>query len=170
MTVRIRDAGASAADRGWILDSYPLYVADLAQGGVGGAFTGPSAAALRDELASLWFSAMSSLVVVILRDGERVGFARVQRETVPGSRLQMSYHLTDFYVAAAVRRHGLGREAANLLFRRFAGAWHVSGSARDRVSLAFWRSVISSYTGGRYTVRRQGGELRHSFHSAPDGT
>lgn len=165
--MRIRDASASAADRQWILDRYPLYVADL---GVGDPFTGPSAAALRDELASTWFRELNSLVVVILRDGERVGFARVQRDPASGSQVQMSYLMTDFYVAAAARRRGLGREAAELLFRRFAGAWEVTGTARDRAALAFWRSVISSHTGGRYSLRRQGGELRHSFHSTPDGT
>lgn len=170
MTVRIRDARASTADRKWILDSYPLYVADLAQEGMGDALTAPSAAALRDELANNWFSALSSLVIVILHDGERVGFARVQREPLPAAPFQTSYLLTDFYVAGGARRRGLGREAANLLFRRFAGAWQVSGSARDRVASAFWRSVISSHTGGRYTLRRHGGELRHSFCSSNDGS
>lgn len=170
MTVRIRDAGASAADREWIFGSYPHYVADLAQGGTGNPFTGPSAAGLREELASNWFNQLSSLVVVILRDGERVGFARMQREPVPGCQPQMSYLLTDFYVAAPARRRGLGREAAHLLFKRFTGAWEVSGSARDRAASAFWRSVISSHTGGRYSLRRQGGELRHSFLSPADGT
>lgn len=170
MTVRIRDANSSAGDRQWILDSYPLYVADLAVGGAGGQFIGPSADVLREELATHWFSELSSLALVILRDHEKVGFARIQREPMPGEKLQMSYLLTDFYVAVTARRRGLGREAAHLLFRRFTGPWQVSGSARDPVAAAFWRSVISGHTGGRYTLRRQGGELRHSFRSAPGGT
>lgn len=167
MTVGIRDANDSPADQRWIVESYPLYVADLTRGGTGGQAARPSAEVLGEELVSNWFTELSSLVLVILRDGARVGFARVQLEPLPGEQRQVSYLLTDFYVTVNARRRGLGREAANLLFRRFTGAWQVSGSAQDHAATAFWRSVISGHTGGRYTLRRLGGELRHSFFTGP---
>ncbi len=86
---------------------------------------------------------------VILSHGARVGFALVTRP-LGGARLRLS----EFFVAAAARRRGIGRSAALLLFNRFGGAWEIVEDEQNRAALAFWRSVIATLTDGRYRETR----------------
>jgi predicted acetyltransferase len=68
-------------------------------------------------------------------------------------------------VSRPMRRLGVGREAARLLFNRFQGQWLVPQSTRDRQAVEFWRRVIRDYTRGRFRERLAGDELQHTFAS-----
>ena len=74
--------------------------------------------------------------------------------------------LSEFFVASAARRRGIGRSAALLLFSRFGGAWEIVEDEQNRAALAFWRSVIATLTEGRYRETRSAGEVRHVFEVA----
>ena len=62
---------------------------------------------------------------------------------------------------------GVGRDAAQLIFNRFAGQWEVTEYLRNAGAVSFWRRVISAYTRGTYTERISDGEVRQLFRSAP---
>jgi predicted acetyltransferase len=63
------------------------------------------------------------------------------------------------------RRLGVGRDAATLIFNRFAGQWEVTEYVRNPGAVSFWRQVISLYTRGAYTERIADGEVRQVFRS-----
>jgi predicted acetyltransferase len=52
-----------------------------------------------------------------------------------------------------------------LIFDRFAGSWEVLEYERNRGSVAFWRRVLSVYTGGKFVERAQDGQVRQRFSS-----
>lgn len=163
MTVSIRSARQSPADRAWIEDCYAEFLGDLAVDQTGVfpslAVTGQSVA----ELVGGWFRDEQCTPFVIFRDAERAGFTLVQR--LPGEAGQAHYRLGDFFIRAPYRRLGVGRAAAALLFTRFEGTWTVVEQARNGAAVEFWRGVIHAFTGGRYQERVSHGEVRHSFAS-----
>jgi predicted acetyltransferase len=166
MAVSIRDARASRDDRKWIEQVYREYLDDLVAGGTG---VFPALAVTGQESQDLlgpWFRDQRSTPFVILNDGSPAGFALVQRTSLAGTGPEAAFRLTEFFVRQSMRRLGLGRAAARLLFDRFDGTWLVTESTRHRHAVAFWRSVIGGYTRGRYRERFAGGEVQHTFRSA----
>jgi len=165
MAVSVRDARRSGEDRKWIERAYHLYLDDLGSGGTGVfpalTVTGQGPQDLLDS----WFRDPRATPLVLLREGQPAGFALVQQTSTPASGPLASFRLTEFYVSRPMRRLGVGREAARLLFNRFQGQWLVPQSTRDRQALEFWRRVIRDYTRGRYRERLAGGELQHTFTS-----
>src|SRR5690606_22496661 len=120
MTVSLRDARGNAEDRAWIERAYLDYLDDLRSrrtglfpvlGAIGGADSHPVQGWLADRDATL---------LTLLEHGQRVGFALLVSQ--PGG-MQPDYRLAEFFIARPQRRRGLGREAARLIFERFAGRW-----------------------------------------------
>ena len=74
----------------------------------------------------------------LLRHGDHVvGFALVRRFD-DGS----NYELVEFYVAARLRRHGFGRQAARALFNSHVGKWSVAVRRDNAVGQKFWASFL----------------------------
>lgn len=167
MAVSIRDARASGEDRRWIEHAYREYLDDIAAGATGVfpalLVTGQAS----QDLLGPWFHDERSTPFLILRGGEPAGFALVQRTSIVRDGPGAEYRMTEFYVMRALRRLGLGREAAQLLFSRFQGRWLVSESSGHAGAIAFWRRVIGAYTRGRYREAQVGGEVQHRFESTP---
>jgi predicted acetyltransferase len=165
MVVSLRDARQSHEDRQWIERAYREYLDDLGAGGTGVfpalAVTGQDP----QELLGSWFRDQRSTPFVILRGGERAGFALVQQTSVPGSGPLATFRLTEFFISRPMRRLGVGGEAARLLFDRFQGQWLVPESTRHRQAVEFWRRVIRDYTRGRYRERLAGDEVQQTFTS-----
>ena len=61
--------------------------------------------------------------------------------------------MAEFFVLRGERRRGIGRAAALALFERFGGRWEVAQLRDNGPARAFWRTVITEYTGGRYEER-----------------
>jgi len=161
VSVTLRDARSSDDDREWIRVIYRDYLSELSVSKSGLFPALGEWDARESEFLAGWFSDHASHPFVILSHGVRVGFALVTRP--PGStRLRLS----EFFVASAARRRGIGRSAALLLFNRFGGAWEIVEDEQNRAALAFWRSVIATLTGGRYRETRSAGEVRHVFEVA----
>jgi predicted acetyltransferase len=85
---------------------------------------------------------------LIFVDGKLAGFAVVDGEVVnPTSRWNMGY----FFVARRHRGQGVGRRAAQQLFAQFLGRWEVYQLTQNEHAIPFWRSVISAFTGAKFT-------------------
>jgi predicted acetyltransferase len=170
MAVSIRDARRSDSDRNWIERAYAEYLDDLGAGGTGVfptlAVTGQDS---RDLLGA-WFRDQRSTPFVLLHEGRPAGFALVQRTSIPDSGPLATFRLTEFFVSRPMRRLGVGREAARLLFTRFQGQWLVPESTRDRQAIEFWRRVIRDYTRGHFRERVAGDEVLHTFNSRSESS
>lgn len=165
MAVSIRDARTSGEDRRWIERAYREYLDDIAHGATGVFPALMVTGQASQDLLGPWFQDQRSMPFLILREGEPAGFALVQRTSAVRDGPQAEYRLTEFFVARRLRRLGLGREAAQLLFARFEGRWLVTESTGHAGAIAFWRHVIGAYTRGRYRERLAGGEVQHLFES-----
>lgn len=162
MSVSIRDARHATADRAWIEHAYADYLADLADGRTG-VFPALLVTGQRPrDLLAAWYRDGHSAPFVILRSGRPAGFALVQ-DLPARARPVKSIRLTEFFVQKQQRGLGVGREAATLLFNRFAGDWLVTTPTQQRGAIAFWHKVISGHTGGRFQEQRDSGEVRYSF-------
>jgi predicted acetyltransferase len=166
VTVTIRDATRTTEDHEWIRQAYRGYLEDLTRLARNtGMF--PVAGDFGDrepDLIARWFADDSSRPIVILQEGDPVGFALVSRPP-PRQRDEVDYHLAEFYILGPYRRRGIGRDAANLVFNRFAGRWEITEFLSNRPAVAFWRRVIFDYTGGKFQETVKDGEVRHMFSS-----
>jgi predicted acetyltransferase len=70
------------------------------------------------------------------------GFAFVSGVTSP-VRL-----LCEFFVVRGLRRHGIGRAAADELFARHPGTWEIAFQENNVAAARFWRRVASEAAGG----------------------
>ncbi|MGO9037977.1 MAG: GNAT family N-acetyltransferase [Steroidobacteraceae bacterium] len=121
-----------------------------------------------DEIFANWFANDHSHPLVILKGPEPVGFALVTRPRIAAAgEGAVHYHMSEFFVRKQYRRLGIGRDAATLIFDRFAGDWDIVEYQRNPGAVAFWRRVVSAYCSGRYTERTHDGEVRHRFTSRP---
>lgn len=171
MTVTLRDARSSDEDRVWIRAVYRDYLSELSVSRSG---LFPVSAEWRsrdDELLADWIRDPAAHPFVILADGVRAGFARVTR--LPAwPRGGADFRMSEFFIAPAARRRGVGARAAMLLFSRFEGEWEVLEDVGNRPALAFWRRVIAAQAAGRFREIREGNEIRQRFRSAvrpPEG-
>ncbi|MEM5773824.1 MAG: GNAT family N-acetyltransferase [Anaerolineaceae bacterium] len=88
-------------------------------------------------------------------DGKLAGFAMVRRVEVHGEPV---WSMAEFFVMRKYRQHGLGRDAACRIFELFPGRWNVAELAENAPAQAFWRRIISEYTGGAFTETWQNDE------------
>lgn len=165
MTVTVRDARDSDDDRAWIRAAYRDYLSELSAARSGIIPVSGEWPSRDEEFLAGWFRDSSAQPFVILADGARAGFALVSR-LPPWPRAGADYRMSEFFVARAARRRGVGARAAMLLFSRFEGDWEVLEDEGNRAALDFWRRVISARTAGRYRETREAGEIRQRFRTA----
>lgn len=166
LLVSIRDCRHSKKDRQWIQDVYGEYLDALSDLNTG-LFSVLGADNPREhEIFANWFANDQSHPLLILKGPEPVGFALVSRPRIPAAgETSANYHMSEFFVRKAHRREGIGRDAATLIFDRFAGEWEIVEYLRNPGAVAFWRRVLSVYSKGRYTERSRNGEVRQRFTS-----
>ena len=78
---------------------------------------------------------------LITADDEVAGFALVRTVSVVTGSAGVS-DVAEFFVVRGLRRHGVGRAAAHLLFARFPGAWEVRVIDHYAAAHAFWSAAI----------------------------
>jgi predicted acetyltransferase len=171
VTVTLRDA-RNDDDRAWMRAVYRDYVSELSLSRSGIVPVSAEWRSRDDELLADWFRDPAAHPFVIVADGARAGFARVicLPAWPPGG---ADFRMSEFFIAPAARRRGVGARAAVLLFSRFDGEWEVLEDADNRPALAFWRRVIGSQAAGRFREIREGNEIRQRFRSVvrpPEGT
>ncbi|RPH54439.1 MAG: GNAT family N-acetyltransferase [Lysobacterales bacterium] len=167
MPVTIRDAQNSPQDRAWIQSQYPEYLEDLSRLSMNtGMFPAGGEYGEREaELMARWFADDSSHPLIILKNEKPVGFALVSRP-LRNQRDQINFRMAEFYVAFKARRLGVGRDAAQLIFNRFAGVWEISEFLYNRPAVTFWRTIVAEYTSGKFRETADHGEVRQVFQSA----
>jgi predicted acetyltransferase len=169
LLISIRDCRHSKKDRLWIQSVYDEYIESLADLNTG-LFTVMGADNPREEeIFANWFSNDHSHPLVILNGPEPVGFALVTRPRIPaaGEPAAADYRMSEFFVRKQHRRAGIGRDAATLIFDRFAGNWEIVEYMRNPGAVAFWRRVVAGYCGSSYTERSRHGEVQQRFKSRP---
>jgi predicted acetyltransferase len=162
--VSIRDALNSPRDRQWIQAQYPEYLEDLSQMSMNtGVF--PATREVQAELMARWFADDSSYPLIILQNEQPAGFALVSRPP-RNRRDQVDFRMAEFFIASSSRRLGIGRDAAQLIFNRFAGTWEITEFAHNKGAVSFWRAILTEYTGGKFQERVALGEVHQTFTSA----
>jgi predicted acetyltransferase len=166
--VSIRDAQNSPTDQAWIQRHYPEYLDNLSQLSMNtGLFPAVGEYGEREqELMARWFADDSSHPLILLKNERPIGFALVSRPP-RNQRDTVDFRMAEFFVTSKQRRLGIGRDAALLIFRRFAGAWEISEFLYNKPAVAFWRSVVNEFTGGKYRESIVHGEVRQLFSSKP---
>jgi predicted acetyltransferase len=164
--VSIRDAQNSQHDRNWIQAQYPEYLEDLSQLSMNtGMFPASGEYGERQaELMARWFADDSCHPLIILKDDKPVGFALVSRPP-RNQRDQIDFRMAEFFVTLRSRRLGIGHDAAQLIFSRFAGTWEITEFLYNKPAVTFWRAVVNQYTSGNYRETLAHGEVRQVFKS-----
>ncbi len=168
MLVSIRDCRHSKKDRQWIQSVYAEYIDSLADLNTGLFSVIGADNPHEDEIFANWFSNDHAHPLLILKGSEPVGFALVTRPRIPAAgEPAADYRMSEFFVRKQYRKAGMGRDAATLIFDRFAGDWVIVEYLRNPGAVAFWRRVVAAYSGGRYTERSRHGEVQQRFTSRP---
>ena len=140
MLVSIRDCRHSKKDRQWIQEIYPEYLDALADLNTGLFSVLGASNPHQDEIFANWFSNDHSHPLVIAKGADAVGFALVSRPRVAAAgETPVNYHMSEFFVRKSHRRLGIGRDAAKLIFDRFAGDWEI---------VEYQRNPTPSHSGG----------------------
>jgi predicted acetyltransferase len=168
--VSIRDVRSSAKDRRWIQSVYGEYLDSLSDLNTGLFSVIGAENPREDEIFANWFSNDQSHPLVIVKGVESVGFALVTRQRIPAlPGNTATYRMSEFFIRKPHRNIGIGREAATLIFDRFAGEWEIVEYQRHPGSVAFWRRVLTGYCGGKFQERSRNGEVQQRFKSRPTG-
>lgn len=166
MSVSIRDCRHSPGDRRWIQDVYGEYLEALSDLNTGLFPVTDDDNPQKDGIFASWFASEHSHPLVIVRGGERIGFALVARpQMAVAGEPPPDFRMAEFFVRMAHRRSGFGRRAATLIFDRFEGDWEIVEYQRNPGAMRFWRRVLADYCRGAFSERSRNGEIRHRFHS-----
>jgi predicted acetyltransferase len=157
---------ATRADTPLLRHLYELYCHDFSE------FTGSDVSATGlytdDQFLTGYWTQPNWSAFLVRVDGYWAGFAWMLKTTLfePGMietlGLQMAGLLDEdhgkgehilmeeFFIMRKYRRKGIGEQVARRLFDMFPGVWEVSEMVENTPAQAFWRKVISRYTGGNY--------------------
>jgi predicted acetyltransferase len=163
VTISLRDARNSRADRSWIAKVFRDYIDDLDPMSTGIFPVLGEVGHREPDQVARWFGDPNAFPLVIAQSRLPVGFAMVAR--VPGTTTE--YRMGEFFIDRAHRNLGLGRGAVQLILDRFAGRWEIIEYQRNPRAVKFWRRVVAGYTGGRFEERVLNGEVRQTFESGP---
>jgi predicted acetyltransferase len=103
-------------------------------------------------------------------DGKLAGLALVkQGSEISGN--PAAWDMAEFFVLRRYRRHGIGSQAAQEIWRQFPGAWEVRVMQTNLPAQEFWQRAISAFVGRQIQpdqVEHHGLHWRlFSFESAP---
>lgn len=142
-------APVSPAEHSLLRNLYPLYLHDLSE--FGNDCTLDAEGLWQPDYLPYWLSGKPEVHPLLFRlDGRPVGFALVGQAPFPYMTPGRDFHLSEFFILRAERRHGLGRKSAFALFDRFPGVWELSQLPANQAAIAFWRRVIGEYTRGKF--------------------
>lgn len=155
---------AGPAEHPLVRNLYPLYLHDLSEYGV--EYRLDEQGLWRPDFLPTWLSSSPQVHPLLLREeGRTVGFAFVGEKPFPYMTPGRDFRMSEFFILRGERRRGLGRRAARAIFERYPGVWEVSQLPANRSATAFWRSVISEYTGGAFEDTQVDGSPAQVFDS-----
>jgi predicted acetyltransferase len=101
------------------------------------------------RLSAYWEEPEARFPFMVRAGSELAGFALATRGS-PASADPGVYDVAEFFVLRGLRRTGVGRRAAELLWSRLPGRWVVRVLERNEPALPFWRAAIAEHTGGAF--------------------
>jgi predicted acetyltransferase len=140
---------ATPADLPVVKNLVPYYIYDLSEH-MGWACTADGRFDGCDDLESYWRGPGKHAFVLRATGQEPAGFVLILAEH---DEQGVDFSVTDFFVLRKFRGRGVGQRVAHELFDRFRGAWKVEQFAQNKTAVAFWRSVVERYCGGRFEER-----------------
>jgi len=102
-----------------------------------------------------YWSEQGRYPLLIRVSGRLAGFVLVRR--LDSSDANGTHSVAEFFILRKYRRQGIGQAVAQRVFDRFPGTWRVHQEASNLPAQAFWRTVISRYTGGKFREVREAG-------------
>lgn len=153
--VRLRSAaGADATALGNLLELYIHELSDVFPG----LHVDPDGRFGYPKLPS-FFQQEGRFAFLIERNGGLAGFALVTRGS-PVSEDPCVFDVAEFFVLRSERAAGVGRRAAELLWRRFPGPWTVRVAEANRGAVAFWSTAVLEFTDATGIEVRRAGDHR----------
>jgi predicted acetyltransferase len=131
VSLELRDARGSAADREWLTRVYPFYLHDLSEFDDGYYRLDEQGRWTPDHLPD-WLDDATDHPLILVESGERVGAALINQAPSPHMSPGVGFRMAEFFVLRAHRGRGTGRRAVFALFDRFPGVWEISGAAAER--------------------------------------
>ncbi len=114
----------------------------------------PGPRTLDDAVTANWWIRGDCDRIAFREGGAAAGFAIIDDES-PFKPDDVDAVLVDFYVAPKSRGRGLGRAAAELVFRERPGRWLLYVLDGNDVAKAFWRSVLAGTATGTVESRAE---------------
>jgi len=93
------------------------------------------------ERRAAYFTDADRLVYLFVRDDRPVGFAMLKGLT------HSPLSIGEFFVVRAVRRHGVGRDAARQIFALHPGRWEWAFQENNVGAARFWRQMADELVG-----------------------
>jgi len=84
---------------------------------------------------------------LITADGDIAGFAFVRTTSVVTGSADVT-DMAEFFIVRGLRRHGVGRRAAHLLFASFQGTWEIRVIEHYAAARTFWSAVVDDAAHG----------------------
>jgi predicted acetyltransferase len=107
-------------------------------------------------LSRYWSEPDRRFAFLIRCDGHIAGFALATRGS-PLSDDPQVLDVAEFFVLRRYRASGVGRRAANLLWRSMPGRWMVRVGAGNAPALQFWTRVLAEHGQGGATEEERSG-------------
>lgn len=85
---------------------------------------------------------------LIKTEGEIAGFVLVN-QVVQLPEHAGGHSIAEFFIMRKFRKQGLGKAVAFAVLDLHPGVWEVHCLYRNRIGLAFWRTVLTEYCGDR---------------------
>ena len=141
---------ATVADATLLGNLLELYIHDLSAA-CPDVVLGPDGRFGYPKLPRYWSEPDCRFAFLIRVDDHVAGFVLVTRGS-PASDDPDALDVAEFFVLRRYRGTGVGRHAAELLWRRLPGRWTVRVSEANTDGLAFWQRVVAEAGVGRATV------------------
>src|SRR5450432_262789 len=140
---------ATESDAGVLANLLELYIHDLSDA-FPGVQVGADGRFGYRRLPLYWSEPERRFAFLIRRGGKLAGFILAMRGS-PVSEGPEVLDIAEFFVLRSLRRSGVGRSAARLLWSRLPGQWTVRVSEANLGALPFWAGIIDEYTSGQAT-------------------
>jgi predicted acetyltransferase len=106
----------------------------------------------------LYWSEPATRFPFLIRAGPELAGVALATRGSPASEDPTAYDVAEFFVLPGLRRTGVGRQAAFLLWDRFPGRWVVRVSEANRAGLPFWDAAVRQYTDGAFSQLERPGK------------
>lgn len=85
-------------------------------------------------------------------DDELAGFVLINKI---GSTPDVDWNMGEFFIIAKFQGKGVGRYAAEQIFKQFAGTWETTQIPENKAAIDFWEKVVAQYTNGQFEKSRK---------------